>query len=398
MTRTSRILNLLPWHHADGFIQGALVSLASGGTLHRPVQFRIPNIQRVVDTLYSERITHFVAVPTMLAIILRLADGLCDAFETPDLRMVISTAGHLEEELWRKFEARSKLKVVNVYGLTETVAGGLFSGPDEATRRVGSLGRPVDCLARIVDPQGREVGEGERGELWLSGANLMRGYLGDPEGTSAVLREGWLHTGDLVHRDREGFFHFAGRLKNVLVSGGHTVQPEEITTALKSHPGVAEAATIGMAHAELEEIAVSAVVPAAGAALDETALIEHCRLTLAAYKVPRRVVILRELPYGPSGKVQADALRAIIAGERQAGVADGAADRVIEIARRSFKSQIELSPASAPETTRGWDSMAHLEFVMALEAAFGIHMSSQDIMNLTSLGAAIEIVETARHG
>lgn len=395
---TSRILNLLPWHHVDGFIQGALVNLAAGATLYRPVPFRIANIQRIVDALYSDRITHFVAVPTMLAIILRLADGLRDAFDMPDLRMVVSTAGYLEENLWRNFEMRSKVKVVNVYGLTETVAGGLFSGPDEATRRVGTLGRPVDCLARIMDPEGQEAGEGESGEIWLSGVNLMRGYLGDPEGTNAVLREGWLHTGDLAYRDGEGFFHFTGRLKNVLISGGHTVQPEEITAALKSHPGVAEAATIGMAHAELEEVAVAAVVPAAGAVLDETMMIEHCRLNLAAYKVPRRVVILKALPYGPSGKVLADALRAIVAGERPAGAAGDAADRVLEIARRSFKSQIELSPASAPETTPGWDSMAHLEFVMALEAAFAIRMSSQDIMKLTSLAAAIEIAEAARHG
>jgi long-chain acyl-CoA synthetase len=247
-------------------------------------------------------------------------------------------------------------------------------------------------------PEGREVGEGESGELWLHGANLMRGYLGEPEATNEVLREGWLHTGDLARRNGEGFFLFAGRLKNVLVSGGHTVQPEEITAALKSHPGVGEAATIGMAHAELEEVAVSAVVPAAGAALDETALIEHCREKLAAYKVPRRIVILKALPYGPSGKVQADALRAIIAAAHPADGADGGADRVLEIARRSFRSQIELTSASVPENTPGWDSMAHLEFVMALEDAFGIHMSSHDIMNLTSLGAAIEIVEAARHG
>ncbi|HEX3065193.1 MAG TPA: AMP-binding protein, partial [Dongiaceae bacterium] len=317
---------------------------------------------------------------------------------TPDLRMVVSTAGYLEEILWRNFEARAKVKVVNVYGLTETVAGGLFSGPDEATRRIGTLGRPVDCQARIMDLEGRDVGEGESGELWLQGANQMRGYLGDPEATNEVLREGWLHTGDLARRDSEGFFHFAGRLKNVLVSGGHTVQPEEITAALKSHPGVAEAATIGMAHAELEEVAVSAVVPAAGAALDETTLVEHCREKLAAYKVPRRIVILKSLPYGPSGKVQVDALRAIIATVHAPDGSDGEEDRVLEIARRTFKSQIGLTPASVPETTPGWDSMAHLEFVLALEDAFGIHLSSHDIMNLTSLAAAIEIVEAARHG
>ncbi len=395
----SRILNLMPWHHNSGFLEGALVALAANATLIRPVTFRIETIQRIVDTLYVDRITHFVAVPTMLAIILRLADGLRDAFETPDLRMVISTAGHLEETLWREFEARAKVPVVNIYGLSETVAGGLFSGPDAATRKVGTLGKPVDCQARIVTAEGREAADGESGELCLSGDNLMNGYLNDPAATEAVLKDGWLRTGDHVRRDSDGFYHFLGRLKNVLKSGGHIVQPEEITAALKSHPGVGDAATIGMPHAELEEIPVAAVSLVQGAAIDENALIEHCRARLAAYKVPRRVVILRELPYGPSGKVRAGELRAAIAAERPAESVRDTADEVLEIARRTFHSQIELSRASMPETTPGWDSMAHLELVVALEAAFAIRLSSQQIMNLTSLGAAVDIVQMARrHG
>ncbi len=394
----SLVNNLLPWHHVDGFMQGPLVTLAAGGTLYRPAPFRIANIQRIVDSLYADRITHLVAVPTMLAIIVRLADGLRDVFETPELRMVISTAGYLDENLWRNFEDRARVRLVNVYGLTETVSGGLFCGPDDATRRIGTLGRPVDCRARIVDGEGRDLADGETGELWLAGENMMLGYLNDPDATAAVLKDGWLRTGDLAKRDSEGFFHFAGRLKNVLVSGGHTIQPEEITAALKTHPGVAEAVTIGMAHAELEEAAIAAVVPAPGNTLDEETLIEHCRAYLAPYKVPRRIVILKELPYGPSGKVRADDLRALI-GKTQAGAGHEATDRrVLDIARRCFHSHIELSAASVPETTPGWDSMAHLEFVMALEAAFAIRLSSQDIMNLTSLAAAIEIVEAGRHG
>ena len=313
--------------------------------------------------------------------------------------MVISTAGYLDENLWRSFEARARVRVVNVYGLTETVAGSLFCGPDDATRRIGTLGRPVDCRARIVGPEGRDLADGETGELLLAGENLMRGYLGEPEATAAVLKDGWLHTGDRVRRDSDGFFHFVGRLKNVLVSGGHTIQTEEITAALKLHPAVSQAVTIGMAHAELEEVAVAAVVPLAGASVDEEALIEHCRAHLAPYKVPRRIVILQHLPYGPSGKVRADDLRALIAKGQAEASSKGMDDRVLEIARRCFHSRTELSAESAPETTPGWDSMAHLEFVIALEAAFEIRMSSQDIMNMTSLGAAVAIVEGARgHG
>ena len=395
----SLILNLMPWHHNSGFIEGALVTLAAGGTLVRPVPFRIDTIQRIIDTLYIDRITHFVAVPTMLAIILRLADGLRDAFEAPSLRMVVSTAGYLDDALWRNFEARAKVRVANIYGLTETVAGGLFCGPDDATRRIGTIGKPVDCQVRLVTTDGREAGEGETGELWLTGDNVMRGYLGDPAATAEILRDGWIHTGDLVRRDSDGFFHFVGRKKNVLKSGGHTVQPEEITAALKSHPAVGDAATIGMSHSDLEEVPMAAVSLVGGASVDETTLVEHCRTKLAAYKVPRRIVILDGLPYGPSGKVRADALRAIFTGDQQPAGPQGAAERVLDIARRSFRSQIELSSASMPETTPGWDSMAHLEFVMALETAFGIRLSSQDIMNMTSLGAAVAIVEGARgHG
>jgi long-chain acyl-CoA synthetase len=395
----SRIINLLPWNHVDGFIHGPLAALAAGATLHRPLPFRIANAQRIVDSLYVDRITHFIAVPTMLAILLRLADGLRDAFEAPDLRSVISTAGYLEESLWRNFEARFGINIANVYGLTETVSGGLFSGPDAMTRRVGTLGRPVDCDIRIVDPKQRTLNEGETGELWLSGANLMTGYLGEPEATADVLRDGWLKTGDLVWRDSEGFIHFAGRLKNMLVSGGHTIQPEEVTAALKLHPAVADASTIGLPHAELEEVAVAAVVLAPGASTSETILADHCRHHLAAYKIPRRIAILKELPYGPSGKVRNDALRNILQDVRPADESRGPATEVLEIARRCFRSPVDLSAASTPEMTPGWDSMAHLEFVMALEEAFAIRLSSQDIMNVTSLGAAIAIVERARdHG
>ena len=120
------------------------------------------------------------------------------------------------------------------------------------------------------------------------------------------------------------------------------------------------------------------------------------RAQLAAYKVPRRIAIMKELPYGPSGKVRADALRAMMAGDQPVDGEQDAGSRVLEIARRTFRSRIELSSASVPETTPGWDSMAHLEFVVALETAFGIHLSSQAIMNMTSLGAAVAIVEGAR--
>jgi acyl-CoA synthetase (AMP-forming)/AMP-acid ligase II/acyl carrier protein len=395
----TRLLNLLPWHHADGLIQGPLAAIFAGATLHRPFRFAMTHIQRLIDAIYGDRITAFVAVPTMLSAILRMADGLKDAFTDCEIGFVTSTAGHLEVGLWQDFEARFGISLVNVYGLTETVAGSLFSGPDAATRRVGSLGKPVDCQAKVIGEGGEELAVGETGEICLAGPHLMTGYFGDAQATEAVMRGGWLHTGDLGRRDTDGFFHFAGRRKNVLVSGGHTISPEEITAALRTHPDVADAVTTGLPHPDLEEIAVSAVVAAPGAAIDEAVLADYCRSRLSDYKVPRRIVFLPSLPYGPSGKVRLEALRAMLEREPDDTPAGDVAAQVLEIARQCFRSRRPLSPETSSEATPGWDSMGHLEFICALEDRFSIGLSSRDIMRITTLALAIETVEaTLPHG
>lgn len=393
----SRMLNLLPWHHADGIIQGGLVALASGATLYRPLRFQLNNVQKILDTLYAERITHFTAVPTMLAIILRLADGLRDAFVDLDLKAIISTAGHLDAKLWDGFEERYGYALANVYGLTETVSGGLFCGPAPRPWRKHTLGKPSDCAVRIMLDETHEAATGEIGEIWLSGPNLMNGYFGDEAATGQVLCDGWLRTGDLASLDSDGFVHFNGRKKNVLISGGHTVQPEEITAVLKLHADVADAASLGMPHPELEEIPVSAVVLHVGAAASEAVLVEHCRAHLSPYKVPRRIAILSGLPYGPSGKVQLEVLRERISASAQGNVMTGdVSAQVFEIARNIFRARGPLTVHSSPENTFGWDSMGHLSFVFALEEHFAIHLAARDIIRLSDLGTAVQIVNSLR--
>lgn len=395
----SRILNVLPWNHADGLIQGAFNVLWSQASLYRPMKFRIESVQRLLDAMYADRITHVVAVPTMLAIILKLADALKDAFSATELKVVISTAGHLETELWRGFEARFAVQISNVYGLTETVAGALFSGPGGDTRRVGTLGKPVDCLARIVNAEGADVAAGDPGELWLRGANCMTCYFDDPEATDAALTDGWLRTGDRVHVDADGFYHFDGRIKNTLVSGGHNIQPEEVTTVLKQFATVADAATIGMPHPELEEVPVSAVVAVQGSVIDMAALEVHCRQHLADYKQPRTILVLAEMPYGPSGKVRIEALRALMNAPVRAAMVSSEQDieqQVLALAAANFHGSKNLSLQSSPDVTPGWDSIAHLGFVLSLERHFKIELLPRHIIALTSLAAAVRVVRSIR--
>ena len=395
---TSRILNTLPLHHADGMVQGPLVAIFSGATLLRPLAFSPVTIPRFLDLIYAESISHLVVVPTMLALMLRLGARQQDSFAHAGFKHIISTAGHLEETLWRQFEEQFQVVVVNTYGLTETVAGGIFSGPTEATRKLGTLGKPVDCVVRIIDENGEEVKQSETGELLIQGDHLMSGYYLDPVSTAATIKNDWLHTGDLVWSDADGFLHFAGRVKNIIVCGGHNIHPEEVDDVLSRHPDVMSVATLGLPHAEWESIVVSAVVPVAGTHPTESQLLEFCRSYLPPYKLPRKFIFMNALPYGPSGKVRLETLRALCINEGASIDSDKAdADQVLMIAQQIFRLGVnELKLTSGPDNTVGWDSLAHIEFVSALENHFDIVLDERDITGITHIGAAIDIIRKAK--
>lgn len=398
----SRLLNPLPWHHVDGLIQGPLVALSVGATLYRPIPFQAQTVPRFLDLMYSEAITHLVVVPTMLALLTRLGIKQGESFQTNTFSHVISTAGYLELDLWQRFESLFAVKVANTYGLTETVAGGLFCGPTAQTRKIGTLGKPVDCVVRIIDEQGEDVTPGTCGELLMQGGNLMTGYFANPEATAAVLRDGWLHTGDLVWCDDEGFIHFKGRAKNVILSGGHTIYPEEISEVLSQHADIEAAAVVGLPHPEWEEIVAAAVVTRTR--LQEEEVLDFCRHYLPAYKLPRRILFLDALPLGPSGKVRLDRLREVFGVDSQAGNSRTErhsaeiAPRIMQLARTIFRVRdLPLNESSSPENTPGWDSLAHMELITAMEAEFNVHLNEHDIMAITHLGAAIATVIQAQH-
>ena len=393
----TRLLNPLPLHHVDGLVQGPLVALSVGASTYRALTFTALNVPHFLDQIYSEGITHLVAVPTILAMILRLGAHQTDSFKGPEFRHVISTAGHLEETLWRRFEDQFDILVCNTYGLTETVAGGIFSGPGADSRKVGALGLPVDCEVRIITANGQDAEQGATGELLLRGTNLMRGYYRDQQATESVLRDGWLHTGDLAWSDEEGFIHFAGRAKSVIVCGGHNIQPEEINEILGRHAGVQAVATLGLPHPEWEAIVVSAIVPVADAIPTEAELLAHCRLFLPPYKLPRRIVFLAALPYGPSGKVRSEALRELcLATSSSVRMTDTHTERIMSLAKDIFRAHPgELGPNSGPDNTMGWDSLAHIQFVTSIESQFSIALNDRDIVGITHLGAAVEIVGRA---
>jgi acyl-CoA synthetase (AMP-forming)/AMP-acid ligase II len=203
-----------------------------------------------------------------------------------------------------------------MYGLTEATARLSYLPPEQAEAKAGSIGRGIPGVElRIVDEAGRERPRGEQGQLVARGRNITAGYLRAPEETAALLKDGWLWTGDLGYQDADGFIFLVGRAKEMLKIGGHRVSPLEIEQALQRHPDVLEAAVVGAPDPVGEQLAAAFVVRRPGAELSDADLKRHCRGLLAAFKVPKVVAFVDALPKSGAGQVLKNELVLRMTGE-----------------------------------------------------------------------------------
>ena len=288
-----------PLYHAGGLGAFLVPMVAIGGTvvLHRG--FDPAEIWR---TMEEERCTVVLGVPTIWKLLMEAPE-----FRTVDLshvRWLISGGAPLPEYLIEAYQARGVV-FKQGYGLTEVGVNCFSMTVEESERKKGSIGKPLMFTqTRIVDAEGRDVPDGEVGELLLRGPHVSRGYWRNPEATAAALdADGFFHTGDLARRDAEGFHFVAGRKKDMLITGGVNVYPAEIEAELLQHPGVQDAAVVGVPDPTWGEIGVAFVVPRPGAALDGPLLAAHLEGRLARYKIPRDWVLVETLPRTPYGKV-----------------------------------------------------------------------------------------------
>jgi long-chain acyl-CoA synthetase len=398
-TAQSNILNILPLHHTDGLTQGPVVALTAGCSVYRPMRFTIDKLRQLLDSVYKYKITHWVAVPSMLQLVEALGQESNNALKTPDFKFVISTAGYLDPHLWERFEKRFGVMVVNVYGLTETVCEALYCGPDAQTRKIGTIGKPVDTQCRIVDENGHECAIGQTGELWLKGGHIMKGYFEMPSETADVLTvDGWFKTGDLCQRDADGFYSIVGRKKNIIIVGGINVYPDDVADVLRGLPNVLDAAVWGESDPTWGETVVAAVIAKGGKTLNPEVLSAAFLERADSHKMPRRIHVVEDFPRGPAGKVVIRELREMIAAQGKENVAQQSSgslsDNVIAAAAQAFKCPASvLSLTSTAETTKGWNSLAHVEFLLNLEKQFGIRIEARDILSVRSIGDALAVVE-----
>jgi len=337
----------------------------------------------------------------MLRLIQQLGSEYDDCFDTEDFRFIISTAAYLDEGLWEDLQKTHNVQIVNVYGLTETVCEACYCGPDANSFQLGTVGKPVDCDARIVDEQGDMLPSGEAGELVIKGANVMKGYFNMPEETADVLKNGWFHTGDIATIDEDGFVRIVGRIKSVIISGGYNIYPEDVTNVLMRMDGIVDAVTLGMPDPIWGETVVACIIADDIHEITASDVSEFFLKQAAREKLPREFYFMSEFPRGPAGKVILDELRARIdraAEESQDNVfPDDASLKsvVTSLAARIFKIPSEqLGFDASPETVASWNSLAHVEFLMALEVEFGERFTPREIMSIANLGQAIAVLET----
>ncbi|WP_018342496.1 AMP-binding protein [Cytophaga aurantiaca] len=397
MNHQSRILNNLSLYHADGIIQGPVLAACCNATLVRPLKkFEIGLTGEFLTGIYKYRISHLVVVPAIISILYKFSENYEDSFESPDFKFVISVSAHIEEYLWTNFEKTFKTEIVNVYGLTETVAGSLFSGPDKTIKKIGTVGKPVDCLIKIVDQHNQEVPQGEEGELMIKGDHVFKGYYKNESATQLVLNNDWLSSGDLAIIDSEGFVKITGRKKNIVVVGGFNIHPEEISEVINTHPEIMESICIGVKDEVFGEKIIACIVAKDKSKMNKNILAAYLSEHLEHNKMPADILIYDELPKGLSGKVQIKEIEQSIY-NNDAESPDAKFDlqkEIFRIAAISFKVEASnLSINDNSNSINGWDSMAHLHLVTKLEERFNTRFSAAEIMIMNNFKSIESILK-----
>ncbi|HEX3241144.1 MAG TPA: long-chain fatty acid--CoA ligase [Solirubrobacterales bacterium] len=288
----------LPLFHSFGQTVSMNASLMVGATLTLVPKF---DPALALETIQRDKVTHFYGVPTMYGALLHHPER--ESYDSSSLRTCITGGASMPVEVLRGFEQAFDSIVLEGYGLSETSPVACSNHPDRE-RKPGSIGTPLEGVeVRVVDEDDNEVPQGEVGEIVIRGHNIMKGYWQRPDATAEAMRGGWFHSGDMARTDEDGYFYIVDRKKDLIIRGGYNVFPREVEEVLYEHPKIREAAVVGIPHEQLGEEVGAAVVLHDGEELSPEEVSAYVKENLAAYKYPRAVWFLDELPKGPTGKI-----------------------------------------------------------------------------------------------
>jgi oxalate---CoA ligase len=306
LSESDRCLNVMPLFHIHGLVAATLGSLSAGGTLICSPGFLAPEFFGWID---ATRPTWYTAVPTIHQAVLSRAAANREIISRRPLRFIRSSSASLPPTVMAELEATFGVPVVEAYGMTEA-AHQMASNPlPPGIRKPGTVGRAAGPQIAILEPPDdsgacRLLPPGKMGEIVIRGENVTRGYENNPQANTAAFIDGWLRTGDQGKLDADGYLTITGRLKEIINRGGEKISPREVDEVLLAHPAVAQAVAFGVPHGTLGEDIGAAIVLRAQSTATEAELREFATATLAPFKVPAQIVLLDQIPKGPTGKVQ----------------------------------------------------------------------------------------------
>lgn len=392
LTPGDRCLNVMPLFHVHGLMAAVVGSLVSGGSV-----ICTPGMDpsRVLDWLIDLEATWLTAVPTMLQAMLERGRMAPEQAARVHLRFLRACSSALSTKLAEDLESFFRVPVIEAYGMTEASHQIAVNPLPPRTHKFGSVGLPSGDEVTILDPQGRQLPAGAVGEISIRGANVMGGYESNPQANEAAFSNDWLRTGDQGYLDEEGYIFIRGRVKEIINRGGEKISPREIDEVLLRHPAVAQAVAFAIPHDSLGEEVAAAVVLRPGASVTLTELTAFASQSLAYFKVPRKIVVLTEIPKGPTGKVQRIGLADKLASQLQA------ASRPEETERTPPASPTEVTVLSTWQdvlmkadlgTTDdflaiGGDSLKAMQVLVRLNELFGLQLTVREIFDLPTVQA-----------
>ncbi len=301
LTADDRNLSIMPLFHIHGLIASLLAPLSAGGEVCCTTGF---NALKFFGWFAEVKPTWYTAVPTMHQAILARAGKNPDVVAGSRLRLVRSSSSAMPLRVISELETVFRAPVIEAYGMTEA-AHQMASNPlPPRSRKPGTVGPGAGPEIDVIDQGGRRVPVGATGEIAIRGENVMQAYENNPAANADAFVEGWFRTGDQGTMDADGYVTITGRLKEIINRGGEKISPREVDEIIMEHPAVHQCVTFGVPHDMLGEDVAAAVVLKEGAQAEANELRQFAATRLADFKVPRKIVILKEIPLGATGKLQ----------------------------------------------------------------------------------------------
>jgi acyl-CoA synthetase (AMP-forming)/AMP-acid ligase II len=301
LTSADRCLNVMPLFHIHGLIAAVTASLAAGASVWCAPGF---DALKFFGWMGEAKPTWYTAVPTMHQAILSRAGRNADVIAAQPLRFLRSSSASLPAQVMLELQATFKAPVIEAYGMTEATHQMASNPLPPAVRKPGSVGVAAGPEIAIMSEDGTLLARGDTGEIVIRGPNVTAGYESNPKANAEAFTHGWFRTGDQGVMDPEGYLTITGRLKEIINRGGEKVSPREVDEILMDHAAVAQVVCFGMPHPKLGEEVAAAVVLREGQQVTERQLQDFVSTRAADFKVPKRILILEEIPKGATGKLQ----------------------------------------------------------------------------------------------